>query len=94
MLASLDKQGFVSLYSMVDRQVLFMSNPIKQGEFYNGFLYHNKVFGQLLIIRTQKDKLFETLDIKLNKDQIASELNKNIQENINKRFLQESNVGK
>lgn len=40
-LASLDKQGFVSLYSLTDKQLLFMSKPYESGLFYKGFIYHN-----------------------------------------------------
>lgn len=40
-LASLDKQGFVSVYSLADKQLLFMCDPPESGLFYKGFLYHN-----------------------------------------------------
>lgn len=76
-MASLDKNGFVSLYSLVDRQVLFMSPPANQGMFYAGFLYHNKNFGKLLILRDNKSTA-ETLTLTIDKDKIAENFNSNV----------------
>ena len=58
--------------------------------FYDGFIYHNKKFGQILIIRSGNVKDFETLNISIDMQQIEYNLNKNVQENINKKFLQET----
>jgi hypothetical protein len=44
--------------------MLFMSNPAKDGMYYEGALFHNKLFGELLVIRN-KDKDIETLKLSI-----------------------------